>query len=219
MSYYQAPVARLADELFLIAHDEFTGKPLSAANLLDTALAGAVLAELIVDGRVTIDRGTVIAVDPRPWQEPLTDLVLEQILHRGNGHATRLWLEYMRTEVQICNRVGSRLASAGWVNRVESRGLSLRASVRWPGTDANRAASPRVRLSAILGRSTQPLDLYTATLAALVRAGGLTKVVTIFDAPVVNRIDAARQLLPLPLESLLAAVDAAVAAAALSVRR
>jgi hypothetical protein len=63
MSYYQAPVARLADELFLIAHDEFTGKPLSAANLLDTALAGAVLAELIVDGRVTIDRGTVIAVE------------------------------------------------------------------------------------------------------------------------------------------------------------
>lgn len=219
MSYYHAPVARLADELFLIAHDEFSGKPLSGANLLDAALAGAVLAELIADGRITIDKGGVYLVDPRPWQEPLTDLVLEQILQRGTGHATRLWLEYMRTEMEICNRVGSRLASAGWVRRVESRGLSFRASVRWPATDANRAASPRVRLTAVLERSREPLDLYTATLAALVRAGGLTRAVTVFDKSVVDRIDAARKLLPAQLEALLAAVDAAVAAAALSVRR
>ncbi|GGM04270.1 MULTISPECIES: GOLPH3/VPS74 family protein [Micromonospora] len=216
---YGPSVMRLADELFLIGHDDFTGKPLAAAKVLDTALAGAALAELILDGRLSIENAAVVALDNQPRQEPLTDLVLGEILRRGSGHSTRLWLAFIRDEMQIRERVGTRLVSGGWVRREESRGLSLRMSVRWPGVNPNQVAAPRVRLAASLQQDHRPLDTTTATLAALTRAGNLVKVLTLVDRSVSDRIDAGRQHLPMVLQSLLSAVDSAVASTAVQVRR
>lgn len=214
-----ASALRLADELFLIAHDDFSGKPKSAANLLDTALAGAALAELVLDNRLMVDGNGVTVLDGQLRQEPVTDLILSEIMSRGNGHPARLWLVYLRDQQQICERVGNRLVSKGWVRRVESRSLSLRMSVRWPGVDPNRAAAPRVRLAGALQRVDKPLEPYAAMLAALSRAGGLTRVLSLLDSSVVERIDATRRMLPPPLRALLSAVDATVAASAVSVRR
>jgi hypothetical protein len=216
-NYQDGAVDRLADELFLIGHDDYNGKPVSAANLLDPALAGAVLGELALDGRITIDRGEIFVADQRAWYEPVTDLALGEIMRRGDGHGIRSWLEFMRPHVR--EHVGDRLVSAGAVRREAGRGLTLRQSVRWPGIDPNRVARPRVRLAAILERSDRPLDVRTATLAGLVRAGGAVRVLGLPDRSMVERIAAARRLLPPALGELLAAVDATVAAAALTPRR
>ncbi|MER7168624.1 GPP34 family phosphoprotein [Micromonospora sp. NPDC000207] len=210
---------RLADELFLVGHDDFTGKPLSAGRIFDTALAGAALAELLLDGRLGVDNGTVFALDGQPRNEALTDLLLSEIIRRGDGHSARLWLAFVRDEMQIRERVGNRLASAGWVRRVESRGLTLRTSVRWPGVNPNQVAAPRVRLGASLQQTQRPLDTTTATLAALIRAGNLVGVLTLVDRSVADRIVTARQSLPGSLQQLLAAVDAAAAGTAVQVRR
>lgn len=217
MNHYGAPTMRLADELFLIGLDEFTGKPQSAAHLLDTALAGAALGELLFEGRLTFENGGVHVLDDRPWQEPLTDLIAAEIAGRGNGHPGRLWLKFLREQCQIRERVGNRLAAAGWVRREETRGL--RRSVRWPALDPNQAASPRVRLGSVLRRSADTIDIRSATLAALAVAGGLTKLVTVFDDSATARIVAMRRSMPPQLEGLLGSVDAAVAAAAVTVRR
>jgi hypothetical protein len=217
-NYPGQPGERLADELFLIAHDDHSGKPLAAANLIEPALAGAVLGELVLDGRVAIVRAQVYVSDDRAWREPVTDLVLGEILRRGNGHPARAWLDFLAPRVR--DQVGDRLVSAGAVRRSTSRGLTLRTAVRWPGLDPNRVARPRVRLSATLERSEQPLDIRTATLAGLVRAGGLVRELIPTDRSAVEeRIAAARRLLPPELAGLLTAVDAVVAAAALAVRR
>jgi Golgi phosphoprotein 3 (GPP34) len=216
MTNYGAPAMRLADELFLIGLDEFTGKPHSAPHLLDTAIAGAALGELLFEGRITIDNGAVHVLDDRPWREPLTDLITAEIAGRGNGHPGRLWLKFLREQCQIRERVGNRLVAAGWVKREESRGL--RRSVRWPAVDPNYAAGPRVRLSSTL-RHMDSIDMRSATLAALAAAGGLTKLIALFDESAPSRIAELRQLFPPPVEGLLASVDAAVAAAAVTVRR
>jgi hypothetical protein len=216
-NYQGGAVDRLADELFLIGHDDFNGKPAATANLLDTALAGAVLAELALDGRITIDRGEVFVADRRAWHEPVGDLALGEIIRRGDGHAARSWLEFMRPHVR--EHVGDRLVSSQTVRRETGRGLSLRTTVRWPGVDPNLVARPRVRLAAVLDRSEHPLDVRTATLAALVGAGGLTRVLALSDRSAVERIAVARRSLPPPMADLLAAVDATVTAAALPLRR
>lgn len=217
MTNYGVPAMRLADELFLIGLDEFTGKPQAAAHLLDTAIGGAALGELLFEGRITFENGGVHVLDDRPWQEPLTDLVVAEIAARGNGHPGRLWLKFLREQCQIRERVGNRLAAAGWVRREETRGL--RRSVRWPALDPNKAASPRVRLGSLLRHGNDSIDLRSATLAALASAGGLTRVVVLFDDSVTARIAALRNFMPPQVEGLLAAVDAAVAAAAVTVRR
>ncbi|MEV4756619.1 GPP34 family phosphoprotein [Micromonospora sp. NPDC049559] len=209
MQNHQSGTAeRLADELFLIGHDDFTGKPLAPGNLIDAALAGAVLGELAFAGRINIDRGEVYVTDDRPWHEPVTDLALAEIVRRGNGYAARAWLEFMRPHVR--EHVGDRLVNGGVVLRETSRGLSLRSTVRWPGVDPNVVARPRVRLAAVLQRSEEPLDVRTATLASLVRAGGLTKILGLEDRSAVERIVAARRLLPPSLADLLTAVDATI---------
>jgi hypothetical protein len=217
MNNYLGDAERLADELFLIGHDDYDGRPLAAANLLDSALAGAILAELALAGRITIVRGEVFVADNRAWQDPVTDRALSEIVRRGDGHDARVWLEFLRPQVR--EQVGDRLVSAGALRRKSSRGLRLRMTVRWPGRDPNRVAAPRVRLAAVLERSDRPLDIRNATLAALVRAGGMIRVLALPDRAAAERISAARRLLPPALGDLLAAVDAAVAATTLAIRR
>ncbi|MEQ4302980.1 GPP34 family phosphoprotein [Plantactinospora sp. B6F1] len=217
-NYPDPPSERLADELFLIAHDDYSGKPLAAAVLVDAALSGALLAELLFDGRITLIRSAVYVADDRAWREPVTDRVLAEMVRRGDGHQARSWLEFLSPRVR--DHVGDRLVSAGAVRRITARGLNLRTAVRFPGLDPNRVARPRVRLNAILERSDQPLDARTATLAGLVRAGGLLRALIPTNRSVLaDRIAAGRRLLPAELGDLLNAVDAAVAATALAVRR
>ena len=216
--YPGQPTERLADELFLIAHDDYSGKPLAAAVLVDSALAGAIIGELFFDGRITIARSQLYVADDRAWQEPVTDRALGEMVRRGDGHPLRSWLEFLAPRVR--DHVGDRLVSAGVVSRTTSRGLDLRTTVRWPGLDPNRVARPRVRLNAILERSDQPLDPRTATLAGLVQSAGLLRALTPANrSAVANRIAAARRLLPPELRDLLNAVDAAVAASTVTVRR
>ncbi|MEE6311619.1 GPP34 family phosphoprotein [Plantactinospora veratri] len=217
-NYPGPPTERLADELFLIAHDDYSGKPHAAANLVDAALSGALLAELLFDGRITLIRSGVYVADDRAWREPVTDRVLAEIVRRGDGHPARSWLEFLAPRVR--DHVGDRLVSAGAVRRMTTRGLNLRITVRFPGLDPNRVARPRVRLNAVLERSDQPLDARTATLAGLVRAGGLVRALIPTNRTIVTeRIAAGRRLLPTELGDLLDAVDAAVAATTLTLRR
>ena len=216
-NWLRDPEDRLADELFLIAHDDYSGKTGAATNLLEAALAGAALGELLLDRRISVVRGEVSAADHRVWHEPVTDRILGEIIHRGDGHAVRSWIAFLAP--QLLEQVGDRLASAGTVRRETSRGLSLRTTVRWPGVDPNRVARPRIRLTATLERSDQPLDRRTTVLASLVHSIGMTRVLNLRDKSTLKRISAARRLLPPDLADLLSAVEAGMSANALSVRR
>ncbi|WFE19417.1 GPP34 family phosphoprotein [Solwaraspora sp. WMMD937] len=48
------PTGRLADELFLIAHDDVTGKPRVPTRVVGRGLAAAILADLAYVGAVTV---------------------------------------------------------------------------------------------------------------------------------------------------------------------
>ena len=60
----------LAEEFFLIAHDDHTGRGLLDADVLAVGLAGAVLAGLVLAGRVTVLDGKVALMDERPAGDP-----------------------------------------------------------------------------------------------------------------------------------------------------
>ncbi|MFI5838037.1 MULTISPECIES: GOLPH3/VPS74 family protein [Micromonospora] len=207
---------RLADALFLIGHDEFTGKPHVAVDRLECGLAGAALAELMFEGRIALDNGGIAAVDPRLWQEPLTDLLITEILRREGAHPARLWIRYLRTQLNINERVGTRLVTAGVLRR--EQGKLIGRQVRWPAIDPNQAASPRVRLTAMLMHSSPAeLDPGTLLLASLGEAVGLAA--HIFDPQVGGRMRDCRRFLPAQLEGLLAAVVGALDVSTTTVRR
>lgn len=56
----------LPQELVLLATDESSGKRLISAQTAKLALAGAILAELAIQGAVTVDRGTVLSTGLTP---------------------------------------------------------------------------------------------------------------------------------------------------------
>jgi hypothetical protein len=208
----------LADELFLIGHDEYTGKAHVNNAILDSGLAGAVIGELLLTGRVVIAENRVVVRDNRPYNEVVTDAALAEILKQRENHPVRAWVEYLRDDVR--DMVGRRLVHEGMVTREESRGLTFRVTVRYPAVDAIEAAAPLVRLRFLLDRD-EPLDQQTAALASLVRASQLeqTLLVDTNRQQVRDLIGRATEPMHPYLHALAAGVDAAVAAIALTVRR
>ena len=92
--------------------------------------------------------------------------------------------------------------------------------MRYPAVDAIEAAGPRVRLRYLLDHNSQ-LDLGAAMLASLVRAAALDHVLLMEGTrqQVRDHLGRIAAALPPDLRALSAAVDAAVAAVALTVRR
>jgi hypothetical protein len=204
----------LADELFLIGHDEYTGKSIVNAELLDTGLAGAVLGELLLDDRIIVDEGRVSIRDPRPIGESVTDAALVEIRKQQETHPVRAWVEYLRDEVREV--VGRRVIATGLVRREQSRAL-LRTVVRFPAVDTVAAAGPKVRVRYILERA-ETIDLHTATLAVLVRTTRL-EASLVLDPARGDPIAEVLAGLPPDIRMLVTGVDAAVAAIALTIRR
>jgi hypothetical protein len=162
---------RVADDLFLLAHDDRSGRPRLAARPLGLGLAAGLLAELMLgnqpaitvgeDGALRIARevpGTAISRHPL-----LSQVDLEPVLHPVPD-----WLAFLARDA--ARDVGTRLEQAGYLTR---------AGRRFPGrparlvpADADWAFAPVNRVAAGLDprRLWEP---YTAALAGLAYACGL----------------------------------------------
>src|SRR5688500_2520469 len=112
----------LADELFLVGHDPYTGKPRVSDGALDTGLAGAVLGELALTDRIYVDDDTVVQVrDQRPYGERVSDAALGEIMKQNDLHPVRAWVEYLRDHARTM--VAPRLVHTGLIERVQARSM------------------------------------------------------------------------------------------------
>jgi hypothetical protein len=207
----------LADELFLVGHDQYSGKPQVSDSALDTGLAGAVLGELALAGRIYVaDDTNVIVRDQRPWGERVSDAALAEILKQREPHPVRAWVEYLRDHSRTM--VAPRLVQAGLIERVQARAM-LKQIVRYPATDPLKAASAQARLRYMLDHPSN-LDEQTAALAGLVLGSGLDFVIGGGSARE-TRDGLVRmvQILRSDMRALVVGVESAVAQLALSGRR
>ncbi|MFG3406227.1 GPP34 family phosphoprotein [Streptomyces sp. NPDC048142] len=99
---HEAPALTLPEELILLALDPDRGKPTCAARNLAYGTAGAVLAELEIQGRIREERGRVQVVNPLDPADPLLAALLRTLDppvkgRRGSGIRARRWVgEYDR---------------------------------------------------------------------------------------------------------------------------
>jgi hypothetical protein len=206
----------LADEVFLAAHDDVTGKPRQHPRAIGLGLAGALLGELMLFGRVTTRDGLVVVVASRqPPPDALAHTVLDHLTGEQQPHGLRTWLAFLSQTAT--ERVGARLERAGHVTRTESRRL-LKVESRWVPADMSAAAMPSALLRHRLQRE-DPLDLQAATFAGLVEATGLSQTVLWgVTARTVEYRDWCVSGLPAPLQELIAETTAAVGNAVLTHR-
>jgi Golgi phosphoprotein 3 GPP34 len=203
----------LADEYFLVAHDEYNGKSLINDDVLDVGLAGAVLGELVLANRVSIGGDTTVIVrDQRPYGERVSDAALAELMKVEEPTLVSVWVKYLRTHARTM--IAPRLINAQILERVQSR-VMLRQVIRFPAVDPLKAASPRARLRYMFDHP-QNLDEQTAVLGGLVRATELDYVLgagTARDSR--EGMDRMVNALGQDLRALCAGVDEAVASMAL----
>ncbi len=224
----------LSDEFWMLSHHDYDGKTLVDNEVLETGLAGAVLAELLLAGRLDILDKRVVVRDGRPTGNPLLDLVVSMVGQTAAQLSALKWVQNVRDAqyasadragaISLTEAVGLRLAAAGLVEEQQIRGL-FRSGTRLVPAAWTRAAAPAVRIGYYLGRLNE-MDTETRLLAGLALAVGLdTQIGAGFPMPVKPAIEAAcEQLHPHPvghevLSNLLSAVDRAVASVALRIRR
>lgn len=214
---------RVADDLYLIAHHELTGKPYLSTRATGIGLAGGLLAELFVaqTPTVALDRGCVlvryrktssVVRYARP-DDPVLGHVHDLIVAEPRPQPVRNWLLFLGKTSAA--QVAGRLEHAGYLARPGNR--ILQRSRRPVPLDGSWAQCALLRANAGLN-ATRALTLYAAVLAGLAGACGLGfRFSNLSDAPPYSTGEIA-QVLPPPLRELIAQVQAAADAALLSAR-
>ena len=215
---------RVADDLYLIAHHEVSGRPQLSPRSAGIGIAGGVLAELLAAPvpPVTIDGGRVFALyrkngDPvgryaRPDDQVagrVLDLIVAESLPRPVGD----WLLFLGKTSAA--EVAGRLERAGYLSRPASR-IPWRTRRPVPG-EADWAQCALIRARAPLNAA-RPLTPQAALLTGLATACGLGfRFPDLPGAPVRSAGEVMR-VLPPPLRELVAHVQVAADAAVLSTR-
>ncbi|MFI7519565.1 GOLPH3/VPS74 family protein [Micromonospora globbae] len=176
-----APRLPLRDELFLLGHNDDTGHPHIHRQALALGLAGAVLIDLFLAGRILLD-----PTDDRPagerWlrlrtDQPVGDLIadtaLAAIRHGRTAPPVKAFLRTFSTDLYERTRAG--LVAAGILRQHTRRRLGgLARTDTYLPTDTKWPVIARARLRYLAHGREQP-DHHTAALAGLVATLGLTE--------------------------------------------
>jgi Golgi phosphoprotein 3 (GPP34) len=164
----------LADQFFLIAHEDRTGRSRLHPRATALGLAAALVGELMLLQRVRISGGELGVVSREPPGDALAHTVLDLLIAQPQHREVRTWLAFLAQEAAI--GVGERLLRAGVVESVTRRKLLSAQTVYMPMSpdQRNAAAWAPARLANLLVQG-RAMDVADRTLAGLVLATGLTR--------------------------------------------
>jgi Golgi phosphoprotein 3 (GPP34) len=208
---------RLADEFFLINHDHRNGKPLIRRDLLGAGLVAALLAELIIDGRLAMDDGRVTVLDRCSHCDNATDFMVTSIAAQQATYPVRTWTDNLDdTAYELTAR---RLIECGTVWRVRPRRLLGPRRDLFP---AVRRASVEslLRLNAVI-KNPAGADIHRAASVVLIATAGADHLLaTDLDREQLRTgVAELTNSLPADLKELVAGFEAAVAARLLTIQR
>jgi Golgi phosphoprotein 3 (GPP34) len=182
----------IAEDLLLLLYDDETGKPVTGSPGLDYALAGAVVIELTMQGKVDVTGpgdpgrpGRLKLVDDRPTDDPVLDERLA-ILTGKEGKKPKDVIG--RLSKKLRDQLLYRLAQRGILEADRDRVLGLFPVTRWPAKDAHHEAEVRAALENVLKLGTRPDERTGALIALLSALNVVPKIVTdTVDKKALNR--------------------------------
>ena len=204
----------LADDLFLMAHNDRTGRPLLQPRAAGLGLAGALLAELTLLGNVQLSPGGITVLDLSAPAEELALRVLRLLLAEREQLPVRAWLLFLAGTA--ARDVAGRLERAGYL--VPGRPRRPWHTQRWVPVDADCAFAPVTRVQAAL-RSPARATAQGVTLAGLANACGLgSHLAQYLPANAAGHLRAAVEQLDPGLREVITQTQAAVDSAVLAHR-
>jgi hypothetical protein len=174
----------VADELWLIGHDDRTGGSRLHPGALGYCLAAALIGELVLAGWLRVYRRQVSVRSVEPVPDELAADVLRWILRDPASTDLQVWLSHWAQATD--DRVTARLIRAGIVERGKPGLVSRLAGRRGRPVpvDSTRAWWAAGRLAQDLRRGRR-LDDVDTLLAGLVAATGLHKTILALQDPII----------------------------------
>ncbi len=171
----------VAEDLLLLLTDDSTGRPRADSVKLPLALAGAVVLELAMVGKVDVagrgervKSGRIIIRDPSPTGDDILDDALAVLIDREGKRPQDVLTKLHKG---LRDRLYIRLADRGVVRREHGKILGLFPRTSWPANDTLHEQQIRADLAGTLaeGRGIAPR---TGALISLLSAiDAVTKVV------------------------------------------
>lgn len=161
----------LAEELLLLTHD-IRGKCRISPTALDCGVAGALLSELGLTGRVTLKNGVLIVSGGPPAGDPILDELLAEVATAPRS--PRAWVARLRT-AGLTDRLLTRMVERGQVEVDHHRNYGLFAETWYPVRDIVALWDAHQRV-VIAATTRVPPDERTQALGALAEAAGMGKV-------------------------------------------
>ncbi|GAA3860903.1 GPP34 family phosphoprotein [Saccharothrix violaceirubra] len=161
-------MGNLAEEIALLAYDD-SGALRLGRPVFEYGLAGGVLLDLALAGRIDVVDNRVTVLDPTPTDHPVLDHALAAIA-ADKDRKPKDWVT--RLSKGLPDRVLSSLVDAGVLRREQDKVLLLFPRTRYPAPDGGEPAEEteaRQRLARAI-TSEDPVDPRTAALASLVAA-------------------------------------------------
>ncbi len=156
----------VADDLYLMAHHEVTGRPYLHPRAIGLGLAGGLLADLVLAGKIRIWPDWVGPADRIPPRDELAAAVLALVL--SERHPARDWMAYLARSA--ARDVAMRLERQGYLTISWSR-RPWRTD-RWVPVDHDCAFAPLFRAQTALDPS-KSATMTSVVLAGLAAACGL----------------------------------------------
>lgn len=172
----------IVEDLLLLLTDDESGAPAADSTKLSYALAGAVLLELSLSGRVdvagegeAVKTGRIVIRDGSPTGDSVLDEGLSRLTER-EGKKPRDVIRHLTSGLR--DEVYGPLVARGIVRREEGRILGLFPRRRWPAVDAtHEEATRRDIVNAVLQPGTQVEPRIGALVSLLAAVDKLTVVV------------------------------------------
>jgi len=164
----------MPEEILLLMLDDKSGRLQErAAPSGDYAVAGAVIAELALHGRIDTDPKRLYVVDPSPTGDALQDRALAQIVAAAEISDSRFWIETLAADADAYREeLFERLVQKGVLKRVEGRFLWVFPERRYPQISDKEEREVKARIMGVLFKDEIP-DPRDSLLIGLCRAAGL----------------------------------------------
>lgn len=170
------------EEIVLLALDDRTGAPLPLpVTALAYGLAGAVLADLAVAGKIDTDEKKLVVLDAAPTGDALLDPWLALIASDTNVHPVAHWLSVLADrQAEIEQPALDRLIARGILRRQDKKIFWVIGLRRYPTVDGHERTEVRTRLGRLILGDDIP-DPRDAILLSLLSGCRLAD--KIFDGP------------------------------------
>ena len=165
---------RFAEEIMLLLLDDQDGKFVELpGQSLELALAGAVLMDLALEGRIDTDPQRLFVVDREPIEDDLLAPTLRRIARSMVTFDTRHWIQEVASDAgEIRDRALARLVGRGVLRREHGRFLWVFRTRRYPVIDDQQLQEVRLRIMQVL-RSSEIPDVRDLVIIALADVCGI----------------------------------------------